>query len=138
MAASLNASLVLPIPPGPHSVSARTRPRISASSARSRSRPMKLFGSAGRLPGEAGISEVIGRRGARRILSIVTLSGRGAGRDGYPDGLAVPKPAEVHDLHQCPPPRAGTGATGNGDGEAQRGRGPRVDREPGGPARQRR
>jgi transposase len=56
----LRASLVLPIPPGPHSVSARTRPRMATSSVRSRSRPMKLLGSAGRLPGAAERSEVMG------------------------------------------------------------------------------
>ena len=56
--ASRSASRVLPMPPGPHSVSARTSLSSSASSARSRSRPTKLFGSAGRLP-EVGAAEVM-------------------------------------------------------------------------------
>ena len=77
---SRSASRVLPIPPGPHSVSARTRPRMATSSVRSRSRPMKLLGSAGRLPGTAAMSEVMGHQGARRYLSFLTISGPGRHR----------------------------------------------------------
>ena len=58
--ASRTASRVLPIPPGPLSVSARTSPSSLASSARSRSRPMKLFGSAGRLPVSIAVADCMG------------------------------------------------------------------------------
>ena len=58
--ASRTASRVLPIPPRPLSVSARTSPSSLASSARSRSRPMKLFGSAGRLPVSIAVADCMG------------------------------------------------------------------------------
>ena len=58
--ASRTASRVLPIPPGPLRVSARTSLRSLASSARSRSRPIKLFGSAGRLPLRIAVADCIG------------------------------------------------------------------------------
>ena len=60
--ASRTARRVLPIPPGPHRVRARTSLSKSASSLRSRSLPMKLFGSAGRLPGAGGAAEVMASR----------------------------------------------------------------------------
>ena len=58
--ASRTASRVLPMPPGPLRVSARTSVSSLASSARSRSRPMKLFGSAGRLPASRAVAECMG------------------------------------------------------------------------------
>ncbi len=58
--ASRTASRVLPMPPGPLRVSARTSPSILARSDRSRSRPMKLFGSAGRLPDRIVIADCMG------------------------------------------------------------------------------
>ena len=60
--ASRRARRVLPMPPGPHRVRARTSLSRSASSLRSRSLPMKLFGSAGRLPGAGGAAEVMASR----------------------------------------------------------------------------
>jgi len=56
VAITRSASRVLPIPPGPHRVTARAAPIRSHSSASSRARPTKLFGSAGRLAGISATS----------------------------------------------------------------------------------
>ena len=70
--ASRTASRVLPIPPGPLRVSARTSPSSLASSARSRSRPMKLFGSAGRLPVSIAVADCMGPLEVSRLNSGTT------------------------------------------------------------------
>ncbi len=70
--ASRTASRVLPIPPRPLSVSARTSPSSLASSARSRSRPMKLFGSAGRLPVSIAVADCMGPLEVSRLNSGTT------------------------------------------------------------------
>ena len=62
--ASRTASRVLPMPPGPLSVSTRTSPSSLASSARSRSRPMKLFGSAGKLPLSRAVADCMAPLGS--------------------------------------------------------------------------
>ena len=62
------ASLVLPMPPGPHSVRARTLLSSSVRSPRSRSRPTKLFGSAGRLPRRGTVSAVIATSVCLRVI----------------------------------------------------------------------
>ena len=75
---SLVASLVLPMPPGPHSVSARTLLSSSARSPRSRSRPTKLFGSAGRLPRRGTVSAVIATSVCLRVIRSSLSPGAGA------------------------------------------------------------
>src|SRR5215470_5462308 len=133
MAASLSASLVLPMPPGPQSVSARARPTISASSAKSRSRPMKLFGSAGRLP-IAVLGLMVGHAASRIRYDCYSIGRRRSLDDVNPDGLAVAQSAEVHDLGQGPPPLPRASIARDDHRERQRGAAARLDRKVGDPA----
>src|SRR5215472_12134059 len=123
-AASRSASLVLPMPPGPHRVSCLTRRSMTLSSARSRSRPMKLFSSAGRLPRFPAVgvmSDVMGCQGAQDVFRPLWHHRASPSADDLdPDGLAVPQAAEVHDLDQCPPPLARARVGGDSDTEGQR------------------
>ena len=74
--ASRTARRVFPIPPGPHRVRARTSLSKSASSLRSRSLPMKLFGSAGRLPGAGGAAVVMASGTVWLMAGASALRGR--------------------------------------------------------------
>ncbi len=109
--ASRRARRVLPMPPGPHRVRARTSLSKSASSLRSRSLPMKLFGSAGRLPGAGGAAEVM----ASRTVWLVAGGQRPTGRvlsvtDEYGNAGGVVKSTEIHQFDHCPPLRAAPGS----------------------------
>ena len=75
------------MPPGPHKVSARTSPSSLASSARSRSRPTKLLGSAGRLPSLIAVWVLAMVLGGRR--------GDGLGRRCYRQFLTTAPPVVV-------------------------------------------
>src|SRR5262245_28367324 len=109
------------MPPGPHKLSCLTLPNIAARSARSRSRPMKLFGSAGRLPRlpssprfPAGVvSDVMGLGAQGGFHPLSHPLGSPSANDMNPHGLAVAQVTEVHNLDQCPPPLTRTGVAWN-------------------------